>query len=169
MVIDKLKNRAESMNRVSEYVNTIVPVIQERLVQGFKLKVDGTLYQKDKDDLQAILDSYDSMLASPTYGGSMGRVWLRSDLYSIILKASDSYTNDYYNYQGSSGCYTSTDYNDTVNIWDNKENIARPLVKRVVSRTAEELRTAEKELREIDDRISGLRYRNNQLKNLLGR
>ena len=56
MTEERKNNRRIATNTLNEYMNEVVPLIKERLSKGYKLKDDGSLYKKDKVDIDRILD-----------------------------------------------------------------------------------------------------------------
>jgi hypothetical protein len=159
------KNRTECMNRVSKYVNTIAPILQERLVIGFSLKVDGTMYQKDKDVIQAIIDVYADLLG---YDGNRRTAsgYVVCDEYGVRLEAKDSYPVKYHS--DGSGGYTCEYYQDTVYLWNNQSNEAYAFDKRDMVEDGE-MRKAEIRLAKIETEISDLTSDCSVLRRLLGK
>jgi hypothetical protein len=162
--VDILKNRTECMNRVSKYVNAVVPVLQERLIKGFTLKVDGTMYQKDKDDIQAILADHKDVAG---YEGKRRRDigYVSCDEYGVRLEAKDSYPVKYH---GGDGGFTCEYYQDTVYLWNNQSN--KPYAFEQREKVEEdEMRSAETRLSVIEKQVSELSSESSSLRRLVGK
>lgn len=56
--MDILKNRVESMNEFRGYINKLIPaIITDVAEHGIRTKSDCTLYKKDKERLNALIES----------------------------------------------------------------------------------------------------------------
>jgi hypothetical protein len=160
-----LKNRAESMNRVHTFVNNMVPLVQERLEQGFKLRVSGTMYQKDKDDVDAIVEAYKSSFPRNSLGHQSMRAYVRCDDYNITLEADDNYPVEFHD-DGSRG-YTCEYYKVTAYLWDVKEGVVEEYAEREMT-SETEMVSAQARLKEIEAQVSELQSERYPLQRLLG-
>lgn len=52
-----LENKAEAMNTLNSWVNTVYPQFVREIKKGYKVKADGSLFAKDKPRFKSILDT----------------------------------------------------------------------------------------------------------------
>ena len=160
-----LKNRSESMNRVHEYINTVAPLVRERLTQGFKTKVGGTMYQKDADDIRAILDAHMGILSLKEGRTGFGAYVSCSD-YSITLEVNDHYPVKYHS--DGSGGYTCDYYKYVTYLWDFQNK--KPHDGCILPMTClADMEAAQANLKEIEQQVSELESTKHTLKRLLGK
>tara|TARA_Y100000310_G_C20532538_1_gene739217 strand:+ start:527 stop:1087 length:561 start_codon:yes stop_codon:yes gene_type:complete len=69
-------DRINNTNILNKYLNKIIPLLNKRLSEGYKLKKDGSLYGKDSTDIYAILNKNKP---------NNIRVWINSDKYRTDL------------------------------------------------------------------------------------
>lgn len=150
--MNRLKNRAECINKVHTYLNETAKEIQEELAKGFRINNDFRLYKKDKERIDAIIDK------RPHF-----RAILKTNEYSIALWVDDNYQNTPNYPSGGYGCCY---YGKTVYLWDNNSNKPYEL-KALPLTSCKELENAEIELREVEDKISSLRSRKYELEAIL--
>lgn len=48
--------RTEHANILYNYINAVIPLINDRLLKGYKVKKDGSLFKQDRQDLRKILE-----------------------------------------------------------------------------------------------------------------
>lgn len=140
--------RAEAMNELASFMNRTVPLLKARLMEGVKFKTDGSLFQKDKDALNAIIESQ-------TNGIKRLRAYIDVSPYSIYLKADNHYCDS----DGDpNGYHTVSYHNDHAYLCSPKLNdfdtaIFTPRDENI---TAQDILNAKAKLREIEDQISEL-------------
>jgi hypothetical protein len=152
-----LHNRCDCINRVHEFINNIVPELLNSLAEGFKLTNSYQLYVKDKERLQAIIDSRKDL------GQIRRRAYVWSDQYDIILEVTDSYPAQ------SQPCEY---YRKTVYLWKNKGNPSNDRACNFMPLslyTHKEMVDASQEAREIETQVSALKNRLSLLKRLIGK
>ena len=157
---ETLRNRAKCIERVHTYINKVAPALIVRLEQGFKLKTDGMLYQKDADEMRAIASDYKK------YGGEgwtdKSSAYVRTDQYSIWLEVTDTYTE--YGFHSESTSY----YKRTAYIWSNQEK-AKCEFKLLAFHTGQQLIYAWERLQVVKNELSQLNDEIHGLKMLTGR
>ncbi len=160
-----MERRANCMNRVAAYTNVTVPMLLDRLEEGFKQKADGSLYQKDADALREILDGGVLALSQGADGRKGSSAFIRADRYSILLEVKDSYPERYHT--DGSGGYTCTYFNKTIYLWNiqsSKKHEFEPL-KRYEGM---ELIAAKHRLQVINNQVSQLNEEASTLKRITG-
>ncbi len=152
--LNVLKNRAECMNKVHSYINEIAPKVKTELDKGYKLTVDFQLFKKDKERIQAIIDSV------PHF-----RAFLRVNEFSITLEVDDTYYVQRY-HDGTLGIvdyYKKTAY--LVDVMNSKDYDLELLP----TITEEELIQAKKDEERLEEEIRGLKDELYKAKYILGR
>ncbi len=162
-----LHNRCDCMNRVHGFANKIVPELLESLATGFKLTVGYQFYSKDKERLQAIIDSHEGSctLSAGSSGRKGSTAYLRSDEYNIYLEIQDNYPVKYHGYGSNS--HSCDYYKKTVYLWDNREGLAKDYVFLPLS-THSIFDSAKTKLASIEAEISQLQDQIYPLKRLIG-
>ena len=65
-----LKNKSVALNKVCKQANAAIPLLQDELLKDYKLKDDGSLYSKDKERFDSLLNSICKKL-------NIKHLWLR--------------------------------------------------------------------------------------------
>jgi hypothetical protein len=61
------KQRTLAANELATYINKVIPLINKRLTKGYKLKKDGSLFKKDYNDINDILNKNKTGLKTGGY------------------------------------------------------------------------------------------------------
>ena len=88
-------DRIHNTNKLNAYLNRMIPLINNRLEKGYKLKNDGSLYETDKKDIYEILNKNKPVKI---------QTWINSTLFRTDLQAKIHYSERYND--GSESCYT---------------------------------------------------------------
>ncbi len=158
--VNVLENRTECMNRVSTYINEVVPKLLDALKHGFGLTSASALYSKDMDrfnDIIALAHTKDILSDDSS-------ICLKSDEYSIYLEISDSYTVSHaYHNQGQVPFnptlllnMSSQEFRVIVYLWNNQEGKARDF-RRCEMVDIEQMREAKSRIADIHEQIAKLK------------
>lgn len=97
-------DRVTKINKTRKFINKLVPLIQTALLEEYKLTDDNFLYKKDKNRIEAIIES----LARPNW---MQHPSLEFTSNSIHLSVKMHYVERYHNgIDGSYTCGYDTEY-----------------------------------------------------------
>ena len=136
------------------------------LKQGFQLKVDGTMYQKDKDAVEAIVSKYKGEYPRNSLGHQSMRAYVRCDDRSVTLAVDDNYPVKYHN-DGSNG-HTCEYYKVTSYLWNVQDGKAEELTERKLISEGQMIH-AQSRLMQIEAEISKLQSERYPLQRLVGR
>jgi septation ring formation regulator EzrA len=75
-----LRNQVNAVNALHSELNKIVPILLQRLQKGYKEKMNGQFYEKDKIEIDAIIRS-------------IFRIYISNKTYSMILRADTHYSD----------------------------------------------------------------------------
>lgn len=157
-----LTNRAECIEKVHRYINSVVPVVMAQLEMGFKLTNGGVLYQKDKDRIDQVLSHASGGLSQGIDGRRASSAYVKSDEYSILLEVQDAYpslnTNSHSSYQY---------YKKTVYLWNNQSH-AKHDFEPMPFYTGEALILAKERLQVVNAIASKMNDEASGLKRLIG-
>ncbi len=158
----KLRNRAACMDRVNTYINSVVPVLIAQLETGFKVKVSGELYEKDRNLLRGILRAVKCPLSRGIEGRRGSSAYVSADEYSIKIEVVDVYES-----KGFHDNISNDRYQRTVYLW-NHQSGAKYDFEPLKFHTGQEMIEAKERLQVVLNEVSLLNDEASGLKRLIG-
>jgi hypothetical protein len=152
--VDFDKNKSIAMNKVHTTLNKIVPFLVVEAEKGFSFKNDRTLYKKDKERFQAIIDQCkDNGI----------HLFMSVGYNSLEIKAKCHYKDGF---TDRSGYTPQSSYDHTVYFWDIEKSQSTfnplPLI------DYQEIKAAKIRIQEIDKLISELKSEKSSLQHKIG-
>jgi hypothetical protein len=154
--VDFDRNKSVAINKVHIALNELVPLLIVEAEKGFSLKNDRTLYKKDKERFQSVIEQFkDNDVHFPLY--------MSVGYNSLEIKARCYYEN---RFADRSGCTPRSSYEHTVYFWDIEKNESTfkplPLIDH------QEIKAAKLRIQEIDKLISELKSEKSSLQHKIG-
>ena len=75
--------RIKKTNELNKFLSLVIPAINKRLEQGYKLNKNGEFFKKDLDDLKAIIDSLKTKNIRCWFECNIYSIWLKADIYGM--------------------------------------------------------------------------------------
>jgi hypothetical protein len=152
--VDFDKNKSIAMNKVHTTLNKMVPLLVVEAEKGFSLKNDRTLYKKDKERFQAVIDQFkDNSI----------HLYMSVGYNSLEIKAKCHYKDGF---ADRSGYTPQSSYENTAYFWDINQNKSifspLPLIDH------QEIKSAKIRIQEIDKLISELKSEKSSLQHKIG-
>lgn len=145
-----LKNRVECVNRVHNYINVVVPLLQEELKKGFKIKNNNcAFFAKDEDRFNKILKSI------PIF-----RAYIKITKYDVSLFVDDNYMSSLPDKNGVSGWTYYQKYVYLFDCQNNKPYDFQPLkliTEDEILQSEKKLEALENQKRDIEHQISEIK------------
>jgi hypothetical protein len=152
--VDFDRNKSVAMNKVHIALNDIVPLLIVEAEKGFSLKNDRTLYKKDKERFQTIIDQFN---------GNGIYLFMSVGYNSLEIKARCHYKDGF---ADRSGYTPQSSYEHTVYFWDIEKSQFTfnplPLI------DYQEIKASKIRIQEIDKLISDLKSEKSSLQHKIG-
>jgi hypothetical protein len=151
-----LKNKIEAVNKLHKFINEKIPLIIEELKKGFKIKVDYSFDKRTSEKLYKIIETKEKNLKAYFSNSAYSSRLVTDISYQTAEYGCNYFKTDIYLLQSKKYPENGLKLIEQIDFKRN-DNILFENVKKDI----EDIKNLEKQKRDTEEKINGLKYKNN--------